>query len=56
MGNDVGIDLNLGNKLLHRHYEVVEELCFQRQYLVLSTQNFFLVFLQFLRDVTLCLR
>ena len=55
MGNDIGIDLNLRNKLLHRENQVVEEFGLQTQNLILCTKNLFFVLLQLLRDVTLSL-
>ena len=55
MGHHVGINLDLGNELLKSQYQVVEELLFEGEYLVLSTQNLLLILLQLLRDITFCL-
>lgn len=38
-GDEVGIDLYLRNILLHGSYQFVEELCFQYQNLLISTEN-----------------
>ena len=40
---------------MHRHHQIVEKLGLKGKYLILCTQYLFLVFLQFLRDVALCL-
>ena len=53
MRNDIGIDLDLWDKGLHIHDEVVEETRLQRENLILSPQNLLLVLLQFLRDIAL---
>ena len=49
----VGVDLYLRNELLHGQHQLIKQPRLQRQYLVLGTQNLFLVFLQLLRDVAL---
>ena len=53
VGQQVGVDLYLRNKLLHGQHQLVEELCFERQNLVLGTENLLLVLLQLLGDVAL---
>ena len=55
MGHHVSINLDLGNELLKSQYQVVEELLFEGENLVLSTQNLLLILLQLLRDITFCL-
>ena len=52
-GNLVGIGLYGRNELTDALHQLGIELCLQHQYLVLGSQYFFFVFLQFLRDVTL---
>ena len=53
--NEIGIYLYCGDVFLHPEHQLVIKLCLKRQYFVLRTENFLLVFLQFLRDVSFCL-
>ena len=55
-GYQVGVDLYLWNIFLHGNNQLIEKLRFQDQYLLICTENFLLIFLQFLSDVTFCLR
>ena len=52
---EISIYLYLRNKLLHSHNKLIKELCLKSKYLLVGTKNLFLVFLQFLSDITLCL-
>ena len=54
-GHDIGIDLNLRNKLLHTQYQVAEEFGLKAQNLIFGTKDLLFVLLQFLCDITLCL-
>ena len=45
----------LGDKLLHREYQIVEEFGLKTEYLIFCTQNLLFVLLQFLGNITLCL-
>ncbi len=48
--------LYLWNIFLHGNNQLIEKLRFQDQYLLICTENLLLIFLQFLGDVTFCLR
>ena len=54
-GNEVGIDLYLRNRLLHRSYQFIEELGFENQNFLIGTENLLFIFLQFLSNISLCL-
>ena len=55
VGQNVGVNLNLRNKLLHSQHQFVEQLGLQGQYLILCPKYLFFIFLQLLRNVTLSL-
>ena len=55
MGNDVGVNLNLRNELLHILHKFVEKLRLEDDNLLVGSQDFLLVFLQFGRYVSLSL-
>ena len=55
-GDEVGIDLNLRDILLHGSNQLIEESCLQNQDLLIGTENLLLVFLEFLGNISLGLR
>ena len=55
VGNDIGIDLNLRNKLLHTENQVVEEFGLEGEDLIFSAQNLLFVLLQLLGDIAFSL-
>ena len=51
----LGINLHRLYVYLHRLYKLIVKSCFKSQNPILCTKNLFLVFLEFLSDITLCL-
>ena len=55
-GDEIGIDLNLRDILLHGSNQLIEKSCLQNQDLLIGTENLLLVFLEFLGNISLGLR
>ena len=55
LGDEVGVDLYLGDELLHGRDELGEELLLEGENLLVGTQNLLLVLLELLGNVALCL-
>ena len=53
MSHHVGVNLYLRHELLNVYHKLVEEFCLKCHYLLVSTEYFLLVFLQFLSDIPL---
>ena len=53
--HQIGVDFYLRYILLHGSNQVVEQTCFQQQYLVFSSQYLLLILLEFFGDIAFCL-